>query len=221
MDVCFGREWQDRGHWENVLTWWRHQMETFSALLALCAGNSPVSVNSPHKGQWRGALMFSLICSWIHDWVNNRETGDLRRHRAHYDVIVMILRLMYNVSNETHMLLLSLFFLRLHACMIDLPCDLRWQILSGLLHWRQGNRMVVSSRTSRNKAVSVMAQQNAWTSWRLKSPTNVCLLMMTSSNGNIFRFTGPLCGEFTGHPWIPRTKASDSELWWFLWSTPE
>ena len=40
------------------LTWWRHQMETFSALLALCAGNSPVPVNSPHKGQWRGALMF-------------------------------------------------------------------------------------------------------------------------------------------------------------------
>ena len=39
-------------------SWWRHQMETFSALLALCAGNSPVPGNSPHKGQWRGALMF-------------------------------------------------------------------------------------------------------------------------------------------------------------------
>ena len=46
-------------------------------------------VNSPHKGQWRGALMFSLICVWINDWVNNREGGDLRRYRAHYDVIVM------------------------------------------------------------------------------------------------------------------------------------
>ena len=46
-------------------TWWRHQMETFSALLALCAGNSPVPVNSPHEGQWRGALMFSLIYVWI------------------------------------------------------------------------------------------------------------------------------------------------------------
>ena len=61
-------------------------METFSALLALCAGNSPVSVNSPHKGQWRGALMFSLICARINDWVNKR---DLRRHRGHYDVNVM------------------------------------------------------------------------------------------------------------------------------------
>ena len=46
-------------------------------------------VNSPHKGQWRGALMFPLICVWINGWVNNREAGDLRRYRAHYDVIVM------------------------------------------------------------------------------------------------------------------------------------
>ena len=41
--------------------------------------------------------------------------------------------------------------------------------------------------------------------------------MMTSSNGNIFRVTGHLCGEFTGLRWIPRTKASDAELWYFLW----
>ena len=46
-------------------------------------------VNSPHKGQWRGALMFSLICIWINGWVINREAGDLRRYRAHYDVTVM------------------------------------------------------------------------------------------------------------------------------------
>ena len=43
----------------------------------------------PHKGQWRGALMFSLICAWMNGWVDNREAGDLRRHRAHYDVTVM------------------------------------------------------------------------------------------------------------------------------------
>ena len=47
------------------------------------------AVNSPHKGQWRGALMFSLICVWINGWVSNREAGDLRRYRAHYDVTVM------------------------------------------------------------------------------------------------------------------------------------
>ena len=75
-----------------MYSWWRHQMEAFSALLALCAGNSPGPVNSPHKGQWRRALMFSLICVWINGWVNNREAGDLRRYRAHSDVTVMLCR---------------------------------------------------------------------------------------------------------------------------------
>ena len=46
-------------------------------------------VNSPHKGQWRGALMLSLICAWTKNWANNGHAGDLRRHGAHYDVIVM------------------------------------------------------------------------------------------------------------------------------------
>ena len=46
-------------------------------------------VNSPRKGQWRGALMLSLICYRINGWVNNRESGDLRRHRTHYDVTVV------------------------------------------------------------------------------------------------------------------------------------
>ena len=73
-------------------------MERFSASLALCAGNSPVPVNSPHKGQWRGALMFSLICVWINGWVNNREAGDLRRHRCHYDVNVMCMQYRVTLS---------------------------------------------------------------------------------------------------------------------------
>ena len=52
--------------------------------------------------------------------------------------------------------------------------------------------------------------------------THVCYLcMVTLSNGNIFRVTGPLCGEFTGHRLIPLTKASDAELWCFLWSAPK
>ena len=46
-------------------------------------------VNSPHKGQWRGALMFSLICVETNGWANHRDTGDLRCHRAHYDVTSM------------------------------------------------------------------------------------------------------------------------------------
>ena len=65
--------------------WWHHQRGPFSALLALCAG---ISV---HRGQWCGALVFSLICAWINGWVNHREAGDLRSYGAHYDVTVMVL----------------------------------------------------------------------------------------------------------------------------------
>ena len=46
-------------------------------------------VNSPNKGHWRGAIMFSLICAWKNGWVNSHETGDWRHRRAHYDVTVM------------------------------------------------------------------------------------------------------------------------------------
>ena len=91
------------------MSWWCHQMETFSALLAICAGIHRSPVNSPRKGQWRGALMFSLICVWINGWVNNREAGDLRRYRSHYDVIVMwlqenqfILQLLLLIPNPTY-----------------------------------------------------------------------------------------------------------------------
>ena len=64
---------------------WKH----FPRYWPVVRGIHRSPVNSPHKGQWRGTLMFSLICVWINDWVNNREAGDLRRYRAHYDVTVM------------------------------------------------------------------------------------------------------------------------------------
>ena len=64
--------------------WWRHQMETFSALLILCTGNSPMTGDfTAQKPVTRNFDIF-LLC-----WVNNRDAGDLRRHRAHYDVTVM------------------------------------------------------------------------------------------------------------------------------------
>ena len=56
------------------------------------------SVTSLHKGQWRGALMFYLICAWINRWVNNCEAGDLIRHRTHCDVIVMLWLLQWQWS---------------------------------------------------------------------------------------------------------------------------
>ena len=57
-------------------------------------------VNSPNrgKGQWRGALMFSSICAWPNGWVNNQDSDDLRRCRAHYDVTVMWCRIVIQWS---------------------------------------------------------------------------------------------------------------------------
>ena len=77
-----------------VNTWWRHQMETFSALLALCSGNSPVTGEFPAQRPVTRSfdVFFDLapwINGWINDWVNNGEAGGLRRQCAHYDVIVM------------------------------------------------------------------------------------------------------------------------------------
>ena len=56
-------------------------------------------VNPPHKGQWRGTLIFSLICAWTNGWVINRDAGDLRRHHAHNDVTVMIMNDTINRMN--------------------------------------------------------------------------------------------------------------------------
>ena len=70
--------------------WRRHQMETFFALLAICA-----EVFAGHrwirrtKASDAELLMFSLICARINSWISNHKAGDLRRHRAHYDVSVM------------------------------------------------------------------------------------------------------------------------------------
>ena len=75
---------------------WKH----FPRYWPFVWGIRRLPVNSPHKGQGHWVLMFSLICAWINAWVNNREAGDLRRHRAHYDAIVMILCMRLN--NDSH-----------------------------------------------------------------------------------------------------------------------
>ena len=70
--------------------WWRQEMETFSALLALCSGNSPVTDEfSSQRPMMRSFDVFCLIYAWTNGWVNNLDAGDLRRHRGDYDVTVM------------------------------------------------------------------------------------------------------------------------------------
>ena len=68
---------------------WKH----FSRYWPFVRGIHQSPVDPPHNGQWRGALMLSLIRAWTHGWVNNPDVGDLRNHRAHYDVTLMLFML--------------------------------------------------------------------------------------------------------------------------------
>ena len=71
-------------HHDDVIKW-----KQFPRYWPLVRGIPRPPVNSPHKSQWRGALMFSLIYAWTNGWVNNRDAGNLRRHCVHYYIIVM------------------------------------------------------------------------------------------------------------------------------------
>ena len=92
-------------------------------------------VNSPHKGQWRGALIFSLICVWTNGWVNNREAGDLRCqcgrmtqfHNLSSSIanINLILHTTKTNDNKDFAFHLATTHVRLHVVYIIWPLDLR------------------------------------------------------------------------------------------------
>ena len=102
----------------NVDIKWKH----FPRYWPFVRGIHRSPVNSPHRGQWRGALMFSLMCVWINGWVNNREAGDVRRYRAHYDVSVKecILCIMFVVRTLPPLVVRYRWFL---------------SVFSGLVYW--------------------------------------------------------------------------------------
>ena len=81
-----GQQFRKSVHHDDVIKW-KHFLRYWPFL----RGIHRSSVNSPHKGQWHGALMLTLICAWINVWVNNREAGDLRRHRTRLYVTVMVM----------------------------------------------------------------------------------------------------------------------------------
>ena len=85
--VCAPSQWETTLHC-NVVSHWLGAHTKWS-LGRSVRSHGDQAVNSPHKDQWRGALMFSLICAWMNRRVNTRDAGDLRRHRGHYDVTVI------------------------------------------------------------------------------------------------------------------------------------
>ena len=103
-------------------------------------------VNSPHKGQWRGALMFSLIYALINCWVNNREAGDLRRYHAYYDVTVMR-------SVKFH-----------HTCQINPEySDQIWMIIFTHWNWFEINllRICLCAILKYGKMIEITTRNNA------------------------------------------------------------
>ena len=141
-------------------TRWRHQMETFPRYWPFVRGIHRSLVNSPHKGQWRGALMFSLIYARIKGWVNNREAGDLWRHCAHYDVNVTEVSDIMQMGQFTYSLQVKCRYV--HTSLLTVCRWMpRWQqvnVSSGSLYitdktlqWRHDGRDGVSNHLAQDR----------------------------------------------------------------------
>ena len=121
----------DFAHWTDMMT--SSNGNIFSRYWLFVRGIHRWPVNSPHNGQWRGALMFSLICACINGWVNNREAGDLRRHRAHYDVIVTTLNAASNWIQPDYHMTIVCGLLATEAKLIKYCCQQNSVSWSGVL----------------------------------------------------------------------------------------
>ena len=85
LNMYVARLTSEQTYLDDVIKW-KH----FPCYWPFLIGIHRSPVDSPHKGQWRGVFMYSLICDWTRGWVNNRDTGDLRRHGTHCDVTVVM-----------------------------------------------------------------------------------------------------------------------------------
>ena len=129
-------------HKSSMYTWWCHQMEAFSALLAICAGNLRFG-EFPAERPVKRSLMFSLICAWIKDWVNNCKAGDLRCHRGHYDVNVM--KNMYTQGFfSLHLVKLHLWFFCKIQWVAGEPPHPRYNATTLIRCYRNENGMIYS-----------------------------------------------------------------------------
>ena len=79
----------DYGNQKCVVGLWSMMTSSYGNIFRVIG---PLCGEFTHKGQWRGALMFTLICVWINGCVNNREAADLRRYCVHYGVTVMSIK---------------------------------------------------------------------------------------------------------------------------------
>ena len=140
---------------------------------------------------------------------------DSNRHAYSFNFTAMILAVtLYFWNSCGHLVKLNVKMKAFHnpRC-VDVIGHTRYTNLTRVYRW-PGASYVPGHRQTLAEAGVL---RRPWHS----SDTRLSHPMMTSSNGNIFCATGPLCGEFADHLWIPLTKASDAELLCFLWSAPE
>ena len=191
-------------------TWWCHQMETFSALLALCAGNSPVAgefhaqrpvtrgfdvffdlrlnkrLSKQSRGWWFETPAWSL---WRHRNDGFEDCNiTIQHYRAHSDVIVM-----QDIANS------------LYSFYAPVSC----RILRHPGFW-----IVIIIKVAIIVGIAILVRKHQQSQSQRVYYNIGSTSMMTSSNGNSFCFAGPLWGESTGHRWIPFTKASDAKINW-------
>ena len=118
-------------YWHLIFPWWRHQMEIFPRYRPFVRGIHRSPVNCPHKGQWRGALMFSLICTWIKGWVNNGKAGDLRRYRAHHGVTIIYVLIVNTVTCTSINMGIAFLRHRIKTCIVTTLCH--YTVLNSLI----------------------------------------------------------------------------------------
>ena len=106
-----------------ITTWWRHETQTFSAILALCAGNSPATGKFPSQRPVTRSLDVSLTWAWTNGWVTNRDAGGLRRHVAPYDVTVMCCATVVDHHQPWQPATRGCQFLFYHQCELIIPTN--------------------------------------------------------------------------------------------------
>ena len=135
---------------------WKH----FPCYWPFVRGIHRSPVNSPHKGQWREAFMFSLIYAWINCWVNNLKAGDLRHYHAHYDVTVMLSGRYVQASNAIllHLISATNFVLAFQTAFTTLL--LLSVCLFYICYWVEKHNAVIVSAKQPGQLYLLQRQQN-------------------------------------------------------------
>ena len=154
--------------------WWRYHIDAFSALLALCVGNSPVTGEFPSQKASNADLCVSLMLVCITILTNSRMTGDLRLHDVH---------VISSITHVPHIYeLLSCLFGGLWWD-LKLVSPPRWH--SDVGGWKIESISIIHSVNN----LCNFERNVSTVSWSHDRQTGSALL-------------APLWGESTGHRWI-------------------